>query len=79
MLSYFTVKLLENEMLMNGFTFVPTQEYKTFEGPFTLSVESGTPEFISLPDGTRSTIVIVQDGPQLRNLQVSNQIGKDCS
>lgn len=58
---------------------MPNQEYMTFEGPFALTVESGTPDYVTLPDGIRSTIVIVQDGPQLRNLKVSNQMEKDCS
>lgn len=58
---------------------MPNQEYMTFEKPFDLNVESGTPDHVSLPDGIRSTIVIVQDGPQLRNLKVSNRMGKDCS
>ncbi|XP_037552302.1 solute carrier family 15 member 1b [Nematolebias whitei] len=60
---------LQVEAGQHNFQLDTSTEYMTFEEPFSLNVESGTPDYISLPDGTRSTIVIVQEGPQLRNLE----------
>ncbi|XP_017282347.1 solute carrier family 15 member 1b [Kryptolebias marmoratus] len=58
------VKAGSHDIKLDNFT-----DYMTFAQPFTLTVESGPLDLISLPDGTRSTIVIVEDGPQLRHLE----------
>lgn len=51
----------------------------TFKESFNLIVDSKDLNVVSLPGGSRSTIVIVQDGSQLRPLEVRVQTRRDCS
>lgn len=58
-------------MLSNFLLSQANEDYLTFDKPFELILGDGIPEMVSLSDGTRNTMVIVQDGVQPRPIAVS--------
>ncbi|XP_013877668.1 solute carrier family 15 member 1b [Austrofundulus limnaeus] len=51
-------------------------DYMTFKESFHLTVDSSYLDEVSLPGGSRSTIIIVQDGSKLKSLEFSDIIKK---
>uniref|UniRef100_A0A4W6E5M7 Solute carrier family 15 member 1 n=1 Tax=Lates calcarifer TaxID=8187 RepID=A0A4W6E5M7_LATCA len=58
------IKAGANQFMLESFT--ANEDYLTFDKPFELILGDGIPEMVSLSDGTRNTMVIVQDGVQPR-------------
>ncbi|KAM4537982.1 solute carrier family 15 member 1b [Fundulus diaphanus] len=56
--------------------FEGRQDYLTYTDPFPLTIESGSPNLISLPDGTRNTIVIVEEGPAFGDITFQDIVAK---
>ncbi|XP_051799316.1 solute carrier family 15 member 1b [Acanthochromis polyacanthus] len=49
--------------------FSASDDYLTFSEPFSLNLGPGAENVVSLPDGTRSTIVIIQDAATYRHIE----------
>ncbi|KAM4711438.1 solute carrier family 15 member 1b [Anableps anableps] len=56
--------------------FEANQEYYTYNLPFNLTIDSGSPELISLPDGTRNTIAIFEEGSLMRPIKFTDVAAK---
>ncbi|XP_012705051.3 solute carrier family 15 member 1b [Fundulus heteroclitus] len=56
--------------------FEGRQDYLTYTEPFPLTINSGSPNLISLPDGTRNTIVIVEEGPVFGHITFQDIVAK---
>uniref|UniRef100_A0A3Q2U6B7 Solute carrier family 15 member 1 n=1 Tax=Fundulus heteroclitus TaxID=8078 RepID=A0A3Q2U6B7_FUNHE len=56
--------------------FEGRQDYLTYTEPFLLTINSGSPNLISLPDGTRNTIVIVEQGPAFGYITFQDIVAK---
>uniref|UniRef100_A0AAQ5ZMN1 Solute carrier family 15 member 1 n=1 Tax=Amphiprion ocellaris TaxID=80972 RepID=A0AAQ5ZMN1_AMPOC len=51
----------------NPITLDASDDYLTFDEPFNLNLGPGAENVVSLPDGTRSTIIIIQDAATYRS------------
>uniref|UniRef100_A0A3B3UEL0 Solute carrier family 15 member 1 n=1 Tax=Poecilia latipinna TaxID=48699 RepID=A0A3B3UEL0_9TELE len=50
------------------------QDYYTYGRQFELKIDTGSPVLISLPDGTRNTLVILEEAGRIRNIKVSVKV-----
>ncbi|XP_054915057.1 solute carrier family 15 member 1b [Poeciliopsis prolifica] len=56
--------------------FEASDDYYTYNTPFDLTINSGSPDLISLPDGTRNTLVIVEEAGRVRNIKFDDVVAK---
>ncbi|KAM9334134.1 solute carrier family 15 member 1b [Symphorus nematophorus] len=68
------VKAGDNMIKLEPYT--GNDNYLTFESSFVLGMGSGTTETVTLMDGTRNTLVIIQDGAQPRYLKFTDITSK---
>ncbi|XP_014868414.1 PREDICTED: solute carrier family 15 member 1-like [Poecilia mexicana] len=57
-------------------TFQSNKDYYTYDRPFELKIDTGSPVLISLPDGTRNTLVILEEAGQIRNIKFGDVVAK---
>ncbi|XP_028248926.1 solute carrier family 15 member 1b [Parambassis ranga] len=63
-----------NKFILEPYT--ATEDYLNFDDPFNLKLGSNDTELVSLADGTRNTIPIIQDGAQPRSLKFRDVTAK---
>ncbi|XP_023121914.1 solute carrier family 15 member 1b [Amphiprion ocellaris] len=56
--------------------FSASDDYLTFDEPFNLNLGPGAENVVSLPDGTRSTIIIIQDAATYRHIEFRDMTEK---